>query len=299
MKPQIAALIALLTYPAPAGTQAGHAERHATLPAVSPNGRWIAYVRDKSPDSTELRVVGVDGSKDRLLRGAGPHGVPGWGDGGRRVTLVQSSGDSATLWSIGLDGRDARVLARLQGHALSPSNNGRLLAYATGDWRHNRLTVSDFDGGHIRVLTDSSAAWFNIAWSPDDRMLAASRLDSTADMQVWLVEVQSAQPRPLTAFASAEGRPQWPAWSPDGKRVAVQAGHYDREHPEKNESDIWVIEMASGRATKVGMRTGTWMDETPSWCADGRRIVFQSSRTGRFELWSAKVDGGKARMVTR
>ena len=143
MKPQIAALIALLTYPAPAGTQAGHAERHATLPAVSPNGRWIAYVRDKSPDSTELRVVGVDGSKDRLLRGAGPHGVPGWGDGGRRVTLVQSSGDSATLWSIGLDGRDARVLARLQGHALSPSNNGRLLAYATGDWRHNRLTVSD------------------------------------------------------------------------------------------------------------------------------------------------------------
>ena len=81
--------------------------------------------------------------------------------------------------------------------------------------------------------------------------------------------------------------------------MAVQAGHYDREHPEKNESDIWVIEMASGRATKVGMRTGTWMDETPSWCADGRRIVFQSSRTGRFELWSAKVDGGKARRVTR
>ena len=69
--------------------------------------------------------------------------------------------------------------------------------------------------------------------------------------------------RPLTAFASAEGRPQWPAWSPDGKRVAVQAGHYDREHPEKNESDIWVVEMASGRATKVGMRTGTRWTRRP------------------------------------
>src|SRR5438093_10951288 len=88
MKPQIAALIALLTYPAPAGTQAGHAERHATLPAVSPNGRWIAYVRDKSPDSTELRVVGVDGSKDRLLRGAGPHGVRA---GAMAVVALRSS----------------------------------------------------------------------------------------------------------------------------------------------------------------------------------------------------------------
>ncbi len=296
MKLRICTLLALLALVGRAGAQT-RPERYATLPAVSPDGRWIAYVRDFSQDSSELHVVGVDGAGDRVLRSGGPGGVPGWADRGRRVTMALSSRDSSTLWSMGPDGADTRVLAARQGHALSLSNDGKRVAWSVGDWQRSRLMVSDVDGRRARALTDSTAGWFNIAWSPDDRRLAVSHLDSTGAMQVWVMEVASGHAEPLTGFAASEGRPQWPTWSPDGKRVAVQSGHYDREHPEKNEADVWIVEVASHHAAKLGTRTGVWMDETPAWSPDGKRIVFQSTRTGRFEIWSAKVDGTDARQV--
>lgn len=298
MRLRIWTLLPLLALAARAHAQTGP-ERYATLPAVSPDGRWIAYVRDFGQDSSEMHVVGVDGANDRVVRSGGPGGMPGWAERGRRVTMALSTRDSSTLWSMGLDGSDAKVLAARQGHALSLSNDGRRVAWSVGDWRRSRLMVSDRDGRRARALSDSTAGWFNIAWSPDDRRLAASRLDSTGGMQVWVVEVASGHAEPLTGFAASEGRPQWPTWSPDGKRVAVQSGRYDREHPERNEADVWIVEVASRRAAKLGTRSGVWMDETPAWSPDGKRIVFQSTRTGRFEIWSANVDGTDARQVTK
>jgi TolB protein len=167
-----------------------------------------------------------------------------------------------------------------------------------GDWRRAVLMVSDLRGAKPRALSDTTAGWFNLAWSPRDRSLAASHLGSDGVMQVWAVDLPSGRCRVLAAFDSTRGRPQWPTWSPDGRRIAVQAGRYDRRHPETNEADVWIVDVASGEATKVGARTGTWMDEAPSWCPDGRRIVFQSSRTGRFEIWCMNVDGSGARSLT-
>ena len=50
---------------------------------------------------------------------------------------------------------------------------------------------------------------------------------------------------------------------------------------------------------RITSRDHPWMDETPSWLPDGKRIAFQSTRTGRFEVWVMKADGSGARQVTR
>ena len=88
-----------------------------------------------------------------------------------------------------------------------------------------------------------------------------------------------------------------PAASPDGRRIAVQAGAYSRERPEISTADIWVIEVATGRATCVTRRERPWLDETPSFLPDGR-IVFQSTRAGRFDVWIMRADGTRPRRVT-
>jgi Tol biopolymer transport system component len=96
-----------------------------------------------------------------------------------------------------------------------------------------------------------------------------------------------------------EGGPQWPAWSPDGKRLAIQAGNYSRERPAENTAHIWVIDLATGAKTKLAAHARPYLDETPSWLPDGKRIAFQSDRTGRMEVWIMNADGTGAVQVTR
>jgi TolB protein len=59
------------------------------------------------------------------------------------------------------------------------------------------------------------------------------------------------------------------------------------------------VDVASGAATKLGAHDTPYHDEVPAWFPDGKRIAFQSDRTGRVEVWVMGVDGGGQRQVTR
>jgi len=159
--------------------------------------------------------------------------------------------------------------------------------------------VANVDGSNARALTDSTAGWFNTAWSPDDRRIAITRLDSTRALAVWVLGVDGTDAHAIATFPDSVGRAQWPTWSPDGQRVAIQVGRYDRNDPTRDRADIWVVDVATGVATNLTPADDPWIDETPSWSPDGRTIVFQSTRSGRFEVWRMHADGSSPVQVTR
>jgi Tol biopolymer transport system component len=277
--------------------QTGSPFRHGSMPSVSPDGRQVVFSSER--DSVwELYSVRPDGSSlRRLTHTPEEELVPDWTHDGRLVAMFVA-GDRTRLHVIGADG-SSTVLAEQRAVGMAISNDGRRIAYGVGTWGRNRVYVADRDGSHARALTDSSCSWFNLAWSPDDRMLAAARTDSARNLQVWLIDVDDVGRRALTHFAQRDGRPQWPAWSPDGKKIAIQAGLYDRDHPERSDAYIWVVDVASGRATRLGSHDRPWLDETPSWFPDGKRIAYQSTRTGPMEIWVVDADGTDSRPITR
>jgi TolB protein len=89
-----------------------------------------------------------------------------------------------------------------------------------------------------------------------------------------------------------EGSAQLPAWSPDGKWLAVQVSRND------GPGHLWLVDPATGQGTKLNPPTEPDVDEGPGWVPDGRRLVFQSNRTGRMEIWVMDIDGGHQRQVT-
>jgi len=72
--------------------------------------------------------------------------------------------------------------------------------------------------------------------------------------------------------------------SPDGKRVA-----YERNDPQTQNRDIWVADVAGGRATRFTSDPG-W-EAFPLWSPDGSRIIFTSNRGGVFDLYQKAVGG--------
>jgi len=98
----------------------------------------------------------------------------------------------------------------------------------------------------------------------------------------------------LTNIPAEEGGAQWPVWSPDGSRLAIQVN----SRQQKNSAHIWIVDAASGEARKLAAHDQHYVDETPSWFPDGRSLPFQSNRTGRMEIWVMNTDGSGQRQVT-
>ena len=74
--------------------------------------------------------------------------------------------------------------------------------------------------------------------------------------------------------------------SPDGQRVAV-----DKLTPRPGgaERDIWLIDLATGRATPL--TDDAAIDVDPAWSPDGEQIVFNSNRLGGWSLFMRPSDG--------
>ncbi|RAJ60495.1 WD40 repeat protein [Streptomyces sp. Amel2xB2] len=75
------------------------------------------------------------------------------------------------------------------------------------------------------------------------------------------------------------------ALSPDGRQLALDALNV-----------IWLLPAAGGTARRL---TDDVQDATrPHWSPDGRSVVFQSYRSGAYDLWSVRPDGSALRQLT-
>lgn len=61
-------------------------------------------------------------------------------------------------------------------------------------------------------------------------------------------------------------------------------------------SDIWVLELASGRTTQLTFDGA--FNETPVFARDGATVVFSSTRGGRANLWEIATTGGEPIQLT-
>lgn len=94
-----------------------------------------------------------------------------------------------------------------------------------------------------------------------------------------------------------------PQLSPDGRWVVYQVGQIDLE-TRKTTTSLWLAttdRLGVGGATTPRRLTEPVQknDRHPRWAPDGRRILFESDRSGTSQLWVIDIHGGEARQLTR
>jgi TolB protein len=86
-----------------------------------------------------------------------------------------------------------------------------------------------------------------------------------------------------------------PSWSPNGQLLTFAwVRHYGAGQP--GASDIYVMDVASKQFAQLTHDGGR--NDFPSWSPDGRHIVFQSTRTGKVQIWTMLADGSEQRQLT-
>lgn len=82
-----------------------------------------------------------------------------------------------------------------------------------------------------------------------------------------------------------------PTWSPNAQLLA-----FSWRRPSGN-YDLYMMDIGSHQLLQLTRDAGR--NQRPSWAPDGRHLVFQSDRTGSWQIWTMLADGSEARQLTR
>ena len=125
-------------------------------------------------------------------------------------------------------------------------------------------------------------------WTLDGRQLLFSS-NRTGEFRYWIARADgSQQPTPLTSLGNSV---MDAAISRDGKLAFVQAS---------SDVNIWKLEIGQDHAGALATRAiaSTRMESNPRISPDGRRVAFESDRSGFREIWISKTDGSSAAPLT-
>src|SRR5262245_39998639 len=271
----------------------------ASLPAVSPDGRYVAFTAVRDGKQSDTYVIQADGSPQKRSTQ-----TPEWDERrswvGGRVFVSTRAGDSAEAFVINPDGSGRKRVAMLPGREARPNVDGSRILSLSGT-PNTRLHVFSASGTNPQAISDSTKPPpSTAAWSPDGSRIAYATFDlgATRNLQIGIINADGSEAKLVTQLPTSEGRSMRPAWSPDGTRIAFQVSKVDTD-PSIHMSHIYVLDVASGAVTKLAAHDSTYLDEAPAWFPDGKRIVFQSDRAGTMQLWVMNADGTGARQLTR
>jgi Tol biopolymer transport system component len=142
-----------------------------------------------------------------------------------------------------------------------------------------RLVRLDGSGDHVLQLGDLPGYdQGHPAWSPNGERIAFdlfTHLEGSPDrVSIWSVDPDGGHPMQLATCASPCLELAYPAWSPDGREIALS--RYDFEADGTwGPSAIEVLDLASGdRRVMTVTANGTSAVYTPRWSPDGSAIVF-------------------------
>jgi dipeptidyl aminopeptidase/acylaminoacyl peptidase len=269
---------------------------HDSSPEFSPDGRYIAFLSDRSvsgDDSSDDKddAKDKDDDKDETSR---VWLIPT--NGGEPFPLYREKLDAHTFaWSAdgtSVDFSVTQPLSKDQEEAKKaewkdvirwreqergdilveiPAASAARLSTETPAPHHEPKTDDDKPTlpADAKTLTHSSLEITEIAPSPGGEQIAfetepiSHRLENPADSEIFLVPAHGGEAKQLTHNLGLESHL---TWSPDGKRIyfSVRGGSGSIEGPYRDvQGRLYVIDPASGSFTRLGAEfTGSWEDFT-------------------------------------
>lgn len=270
-----------------------------TEPAISPDGKLVAYASDRgSEDNLDIWVQQVAGGAPmRLTTNPADDHQPAFSPDGSRIAF-RSERDSGGIYVISTLGGEERLIAR-NGAGPSFSPDGNWIAYHVGGGlRTSRIYTVSATGGPPRELKLQIPWAGNAIWSPDGKYLmfvGTTDPSGISSLDWWVAPAEGGQAIKTGASTRFEhsglsgviGFPSvWRA-----ARIVFFARLGDA-------TNLWQVAI-NPKAWQINdppqrLTTGAGQELFPSMSADGR-LVFMTGG-GHLALWMLAMENNRAKV---
>jgi TolB protein len=254
----------------------------------------IAFITNRSGHK-EVWVMDYDGGNQHQLSHLGTTSLtPRWSPDDSKIAFtcyVPYHGfTSVQICMLSLDTGGMLAFGRYPGTNSSPgwSPDGTKLAFMSGAYGGDNIVVTSASGGDIRRLTFGKNVDTSPVWNPKTGQQIVFVSDRGGLPVLYQMNADGSDVQKIDT--ADKGYVIDPAWSPNGQLLA-----FSWRRPDGN-YDIYAMDVASRALVQLTRDAGR--NERPSWAPDGRHIVFESTRTGRRQIWEMLADGSNPRQLT-
>ncbi|MGE5347390.1 MAG: protein kinase domain-containing protein, partial [Acidithiobacillales bacterium] len=255
------------------------------MPAVSPDGARIAFVRRGpsgqrriwvAPLADPSRAVRLTGDED----GQWGHGDPAWSPDGTLLCYAAFR----DLWLVPAGGGKARRLTHDGKADKEPvfTPDGRSVLFSSNRMQPQSIWRVSLEGSPPERILSGTGRAVHPSLSRDGRRLLFSTLSEDRN-----VVVADRMTGTFCSIASSR-EDESPAIAPDGSAVA-----YVSNRP--GENDLWLKTLEAGRSGKSPPQRLTRLDPgpaTPAFSPDGKWIAFFRPFEGHRDIWAVPASGG-------
>lgn len=257
------------------------------MPAVSPDGRMIAFRRTSIPGVSEVFVANPDGGEARqFTRDHSTVLGVAWAADGKHLYVSTTRGGDFGLWRYDVaraDHPERMVTGLRRIGRLSADREGRV-AFEAFDVRSEIVRVTG-DTLAPRSASSGESAYPHL--SSDGKSLLFSS-DRSGEPAIWIMGAEVGGSPPTRLISRDYDYVAWPRWSPSGRQIAFLATIGSR-------SQLNVAAADGGRVRTVFETVDTlW---SPHWVSDDT-VVLSINHSGIWRLWKIRVTDGQAIPVT-
>ena len=278
-------------------------------PAWAPDGKHIAFTRFEKDETSIYIVPALGGAERRLLslgfkaHWFGNYPCVVWSPGGQSVAFPDKSSplEVPGIYLASIETGEKRRLTSPPAQYLGDwfpafSPDGQTLAFTRSSSEGAAdVYVLPVAGGEPRRLTFDNTWTVGPVWTPDGSSIVFLSLRG-GTLRPWKVSASGGAPELLAIGGETfmiQQHPSPPSISSRGNRL-VFAKHFE-------DINIWRMEVSDSTGRGVSptkLISSTQYDGAPQFSPDSRKIVFQSERSGRSNIWVCDSDGANARQLT-